>query len=81
MNHGMSRRDFMRNTALFSALGVAPQFLTRTVEGATANPIAGFKDDRVLVVVAQHAFRRVVQIIELTVTHREEEQDREHETQ
>ena len=40
----------MRDAALFSAMGVAPQFLTRTVEGATGS-IEGFKDDRVLVVV------------------------------
>ncbi len=50
MRHGISRRDFIRTTALFSAIGVAPQFLTRTVEAA-GTPIAGFKDDRVLVVV------------------------------
>jgi uncharacterized protein (DUF1501 family) len=39
----------MRNAALFSALGIAPHFLTRTVEAAAT--IQGFKDDRVLVVV------------------------------
>ncbi len=50
MNLHLSRRDFIKSAALFSALGVAPQFLTRTVEGA-AQAIGGFKDDRVLVVV------------------------------
>ena len=50
MHLQLSRRDFMKSAALFSALGVAPQFLTRTVEGA-AQTIEGFKDDRVLVVV------------------------------
>lgn len=46
----VSRRAFLKNAALISALGVAPRFLTRVAEGATP-PIAGFKDDRVLVVV------------------------------
>ncbi len=50
MPHFVSRRDFMKTAAVFSALGVAPQFLTRTAEAA-AQSIAGFKDDRVLVVV------------------------------
>ncbi len=50
MRNDMSRRDFMKTAAMFSVLGVAPQFLTRTVEGA-ARSIEGFKDDRVLVVV------------------------------
>ncbi len=50
MSMHLSRRDFMKSAALFSMLGVAPQFLTRTVEGA-AQTIEGFKDDRVLVVV------------------------------
>ena len=50
MPHYFSRRDFMKTAAVFSAFGVAPQFLTRTAEAA-ARSIAGFKDDRVLVVV------------------------------
>jgi uncharacterized protein (DUF1501 family) len=50
MSHLFSRRDFMKTAAVFSALGVAPQFLTRTAEAA-AQSIHGFKDDRVLVVV------------------------------
>ncbi|MCH7959260.1 MAG: hypothetical protein IID08_03975, partial [Candidatus Hydrogenedentes bacterium] len=50
MTRQLNRREFIRNVALFSALGVAPQFLTRTVEGASST-IRGFKDDRVLVVV------------------------------
>lgn len=46
----VSRREFFRDAAVFSVLGgLAPQFLTRTAEGAAA--IQGFKDDRVLVVV------------------------------
>jgi len=50
MNH-LSRRDFMKSAALFTAMGtVAPQFLTQTVEGAT-QAIPGFENDRVLVVV------------------------------
>ncbi len=48
--HILSRRDFMKTAAVFSALGVAPQFLTRTAEAALQT-IRGFKDDRVLVVV------------------------------
>ncbi len=50
MPHIFSRRDFMKTAAVFSAFGVAPQFLTRTAEAA-AQSILGFKDDRVLVVV------------------------------
>jgi uncharacterized protein (DUF1501 family) len=46
----ISRRGFLKIAAVFSTLGVAPQFLTRAAEGE-APPIAGFKDDRVLVVV------------------------------
>lgn len=49
MIDALTRRDFLKTTALFSTLGLAPQFLTRTVE-ATAQ-IKGFPDDRVLVVV------------------------------
>ena len=50
MKYELTRRDFMKSAAVFSALGVAPQFLTQTVEGA-AQSIHGFRDDRVLVVV------------------------------
>ena len=50
MRHAITRRDFMKHAAVFSAIGVAPQFLTRTV-GAATRSIGGFKDDRVLVVV------------------------------
>jgi len=50
MKFDLSRRDFLKSAAVFSALGVAPQFLARTVEGAVQT-IKGFKDDRVLVVV------------------------------
>lgn len=46
----LSRREFLRNATIFSALGVAPQFLTRAAEGAQP-AIHGFADDRVLVVV------------------------------
>lgn len=48
--HILTRRDFFKTAAVFSALGVAPQFLTRTAEAAMQT-IHGFKDDRVLVVV------------------------------
>lgn len=50
MKNAMTRRHFMRNAAVFSALGVAPQFLTRTVQAAQRS-IQGFNNDRVLVVV------------------------------
>ena len=50
MTRQLNRREFIRDVALFSAMGVAPQFLTRTVEGAS-RAIQGFKDNRVLVVV------------------------------
>lgn len=50
MNLHMDRRDFLKSAAMFSALGLAPQFLTRTVDAA-AQSIRGFADDRVLVVV------------------------------
>lgn len=47
----LTRRDFFRNAAVYSALGgIAPQFLTRTVE-ASRESISGFENDRVLVVV------------------------------
>ena len=49
--NNLTRRDFMKNAGLFTAMGVvAPQFLTQTVEGATQS-IAGFENDHVLVVV------------------------------
>ncbi len=48
--HILTRRSFIKSAAVFSALGVAPQFITRTAEAA-AQTIRGFKDDRVLVVV------------------------------
>lgn len=50
MTRHLNRREFFRDAALFSAIGVAPQFLTRTVEAASPE-IRGFKDDRVLVVI------------------------------
>jgi uncharacterized protein (DUF1501 family) len=50
MNLHIDRRDFLKSAAMFSALGLAPQFLTRTVNAATQT-IRGFKDDRILVVV------------------------------
>jgi uncharacterized protein (DUF1501 family) len=50
MPHIVTRRDFMKAAAVFSAIGVAPQFLTRTAQAA-GQSINGFKDDRVLVVV------------------------------
>jgi uncharacterized protein (DUF1501 family) len=50
MKHDFSRRDFLKGAAVFSALGVAPQFITRTAQGAIP-AINGFKDDRILVVV------------------------------
>jgi uncharacterized protein (DUF1501 family) len=46
----ISRRAFLKNAALVSALGVAPRFLTRAAEGAVP-AIEGFKDERILVVV------------------------------
>lgn len=50
MRGSVSRKEFIKDAALVSAMGVAPQFLARTVEAATQS-IDGFKDDRVLVVV------------------------------
>lgn len=45
-----TRRDFLQQLAVFSAVGLAPRFLTAaSAEGV--NAIEGFKDDRVLVVV------------------------------
>lgn len=46
----ISRRGFLQSAAVFSALGVAPRFLTQTA-AAAENAIAGFGEDRVLVVV------------------------------
>lgn len=46
----MNRRQFLKSATLFSAMGLAPQFITRLAEGE-APVIEGFKDDRVLVVV------------------------------
>lgn len=46
----IARRDFLKGAVLFSAMGVAPAFLTRAVTGAQP-AIAGFRDDRVLVVI------------------------------
>lgn len=45
-----TRREFLQQAAVFSALGFAPQFLARAADPAV-NAIQGFKDDRVLVVV------------------------------
>jgi uncharacterized protein (DUF1501 family) len=45
-----TRREFLQQAAVFSALGFAPQFLARAAHPAV-NAIQGFKDDRVLVVV------------------------------
>ncbi|MBI3117360.1 MAG: DUF1501 domain-containing protein [Candidatus Hydrogenedentes bacterium] len=45
----MTRRNFLQTAALFSAAGLAPRFLTQSV--AAEETIAGFKDDRILVVV------------------------------
>lgn len=45
-----TRREFLHQAAVFSALGFAPQFLARAA-APEVNAIHGFKDDRVLVVV------------------------------
>lgn len=50
MHIKISRRSFIKGTALVSSLAVAPEFLTRTAEGF-AGRIDGFDDDRILVVV------------------------------
>lgn len=50
MHISISRRQFLKSSALFSSIGLAPAFLTQSVSAATM-PINGFKDDRVLVVV------------------------------
>jgi uncharacterized protein (DUF1501 family) len=44
----ITRRNFLQTTALFSAIGLAPKFLTQAA--AAEQTIAGFRDDRVLVV-------------------------------
>lgn len=46
----ISRREFMNSIAVFSAVGMAPRFLTAAA-AEEINAIEGFKDDRVLVVV------------------------------
>lgn len=46
----VSRRKFLQSAAMFSAIGLAPSFLTRAAHGQTA-PIQGFPDGRILVVV------------------------------
>lgn len=46
----ISRRNFLGSMAVFSAIGMAPQFLTQAVADE-ARAIEGFADDRVLVVV------------------------------
>ena len=46
----LTRRDFMKSTALITAGGMAPQFLSLTAQAAN-QVIGGFKDDRVLVVI------------------------------
>jgi uncharacterized protein (DUF1501 family) len=48
MNQPLSRRGFLKGAALFSSLGLAPQFLTRTVEAALTGREAA--NDRILVV-------------------------------
>lgn len=47
----ITRRDFMHSAAVFSAMGLAPRFLAHAAEEAGQKKIAGFDDDRVLVVV------------------------------
>lgn len=49
MHIQISRRSFLKSAALFSSIGVAPEFLVRAASGASP-AIQGFKDDRVLVV-------------------------------
>lgn len=49
MIDAITRRDFLRASAIYSAIGVAPQFLTGTAEASSV--ISGFGDSRVLVVV------------------------------
>ena len=48
MKQPLSRRGFLKGAALFSTLGFAPQFLTRTVEAGIAG--AGAEGERILVV-------------------------------
>ncbi len=45
----MTRRNFLQTAALFSAIGMAPRFLTQAA--AAESVIPGFQDDRILVVV------------------------------
>ncbi|MBX7259824.1 MAG: DUF1501 domain-containing protein [Candidatus Hydrogenedentes bacterium] len=49
MSFSITRRSFLKSAALFSSMGLAPAFLTRTAEGQ-APAIEGFNDGRVLVV-------------------------------
>jgi uncharacterized protein (DUF1501 family) len=49
MHIQISRRSFLKGAALFSSIGLAPEFLVRAASGATP-AIQGFKDDRILVV-------------------------------
>ena len=46
----LTRRDFLRNVTVFSAIGMAPRFLMEAA-AEDVHAIDGFKDDRVLVVV------------------------------
>lgn len=50
MKHTLTRRDFIKGATVFSAIGVAPQFLTDVVYGASPL-VNGDKDGRILVVV------------------------------
>lgn len=47
---GLSRRDFFKHSAIYSAIGLAPQFLTQAAHGEQP-VIQGFDDGRILVVV------------------------------
>lgn len=49
MKDALTRRDFLKTSAIFSACGIAPQFLARTAHAATGS--AGLPEDRILVVV------------------------------
>lgn len=49
MRDALTRRDFLKTSALFSACGIAPQFIARTAQAAMTG--AEFPEDRVLVVV------------------------------
>jgi len=50
MSFHISRRNFIKSAAVFSAIGLAPNFLTRSAHAAPGT-IEGFRDDRVLVVI------------------------------